>query len=99
MTAVTDAKLIIETALGHTLTGDALTRIADAYTQADPHNLSITLFADPENPTNEEKAQLYIDTLITNGKQVVGIVSDLNSDEAAAATKAANRATAEADFE
>ena len=69
MTAITDAKLIIETALGHSVTTAALMRIANAYATTDPHSLAD--FADPENPTNEEKAQLYIDTLLANGWAVV----------------------------
>ena len=96
MTAVTDAKLIIETALGHTVTNDLLLRIAAAYTQADPHSLAN--FIDPENPTNEEMAQVYINTLVRNGKDVVGQVSDINADETASTQKDTDRATAESDW-
>ena len=101
MTAVTDAKLIIETAFGRTMTAAALTRVADAYAAADPHSLvvnGVVVPVDPENLTNEEKAEIYIGTLVANGKAVVGHVSDENSDDVAQATKDANKATAVADM-
>ncbi len=101
MTAITDAKLIIETALGHTVSAALLIRIADAYAEADPHSLvrnGDVVVVDPENLTNEEKAQIYIGTLVANGRAVVGNVSDINSDDDAEAARVANRTTAEADW-
>lgn len=72
MSAVTDAKLIIETLIGRTLTAQQLTNIADKVVAADPAGLTRSgggpraeasgYFADPDNPTNEEKAQLFLDT-------------------------------------
>jgi hypothetical protein len=70
MTAVTDATLIIETVIGRPLTGPQLSSIADKVVALDPFGYLTggpggepsTYFADPENPTNEEKAQLFLDT-------------------------------------
>ncbi len=97
MTAVSDLKLIIETAVGHNVNNALLMRIANAYAETDPHSLAN--FADPENPTNEEKAQLYIDTLKVNGKAVAGNASDRKHDNSARAQRAAARAAAEADLD
>jgi hypothetical protein len=115
MSNVTDAKLVIETILGRTMTDEALIRVADAYWEADPHSSIWTqefdqagdplpvpqgkiLPADPDNPTNDEKAKLFLLTLKKNGQAVVGSVSDRASDDSAAAAKAAARAAAEADM-
>lgn len=69
MAAVADATLIIETLLGRTLTAEQLGRIGDAYVLADPYNLGS--YADPQNPTNEEKAQLFLDTTLRHGQETV----------------------------
>lgn len=74
MTAVTDATTVIEKLIGRTPTGAELTRVADAFVAADPHSLAA--FAIPGNPTNEEKAQLFLDTFLTWGRQVVRSVAE-----------------------
>ena len=101
MTAVTDAKLVIETLLGRTMTGAALTRVADAYMLADPHSLvktGVVVLADPDNPTNEEKAELFLKTLKISGQQVVKYVAAKGADDSAQAAKEAAQAAAEADL-
>jgi len=69
MTAITDATLVIETLIGHSMSGAALTRIANRFVTVDPHSLAD--FAIPGSPTNEEKAKLVLDTFKTWGVQVV----------------------------
>lgn len=101
MTNITDAKLVIETLIGHTMTNEALTRIADAYLEADPHSLiknGSVVLADPDNPTADEKAQLFLATLKKGGQVVVGNVSDAASDDSAEAAKEAARLAAIADM-
>ena len=102
MSNTTDAKLVIETLLGRTMTNEALTRVADAYLLADPHSLvkdGTVVLADPNNPTADEKAQLFLLTLKRSGQSVVGNVSDNVSDDSAAAAKEAARLAAIADME
>jgi len=69
MTAVTDAKLVLETVAGKSLTAEQLQTIANRVRLADPARLTefnpdggYLWAADPENPTNEEIAQLFLDT-------------------------------------
>ena len=54
--------------------------------------------ADPDNPTNEEKAQLFLQTLKKNGQAIVRSVAGDSSDDSAAAAKEAAQAAAEADL-
>ena len=101
MTAVTDFKLVVETILGHTVTNVGLIRIGNAYAIADPHSLvhnGDIVYADPENPTNEEKAQLFLMTLKKSGQEVVKHVAAKAADDAAAAAKAAAEAAAADDM-
>ena len=74
MTAVTDAGTVLDILVGRTTTGAEQTRVADAFVTADPHSLAA--FAIPDSPTNEEKAQLFLDTLLTWGRQVVRGVAE-----------------------
>jgi len=102
MSNITDAKLVIETIIGHSMTNEALIRIADAYWSADPHSLirnGVVIPADTENPTNDEKAELFMKTLKKSGQAVVGHVSDKTVDESAVAAKEAARLVAIADME
>lgn len=76
MTAVADATTVIETLLGRTLTGPQLQNIGSRMVQADPFGLTRGVrnqpsgyFADPDNPTNEEKAQLILDSLLLTLKR------------------------------
>ena len=101
MSNVTDAKQVIEIILGKTMTAAALTRVADAYWTADPHSLvnnGVVVPADPDNPTNDEKAQLFLQTLKKNGQAVVRNVAGAGADDSAAAAKEAAQAAAEADL-
>jgi len=74
MTAITDATTVIQTLSGRAVANAQLVRIADAFVSADPHSLAA--FADPASPTNEEKAQLVMDTFSTWGRQVVRSVAE-----------------------
>lgn len=80
MTAVADATTVIETLLGRTLTGPQLQNIGSRMVRADPFSLATRrpgpnggtdpgYFADPDNPTNEEKAQLILDSLLLTLKR------------------------------
>ena len=78
MTAIADATTVIETLIGRTLTAQQLSNIGNRFRQADPYSLAApddngvsAYFADPENPTNEEMAQLLLDTFKTYAKDVV----------------------------
>ena len=97
MTAVTDATTVIETLLGRTLTAEQLIRIGDAFAVVDIYGLAT--FADPENPTNEEKAQLFLDTNLKWGQQVVEQANRIIETDAVQSTIDTNVATAVADFE
>jgi len=102
MTAITNARSIIEVLVGHNITNDALIRIADAYVIEDPYNFvgnGDIVFIDPENPTSEEKARLFLMTLKKSGQIIVQRVAGKKSDESSAITKAAAVAAAIADFE
>ena len=101
MSNITDAKLVIETVLGHSMTNDALIRVADAYWAADPHSLihnGVVVPADLDNPTNEEKSELFLKTLKKSGQEVVKHVAAKAADDAAAAAKAAAEAAAADDM-
>ena len=74
MTAITDAATVFDTLVGRTTTSAERGRVANAFVSADPHSLAA--FADPQNPTNEEKAQLFLDTFLTWGRQVVRSVAE-----------------------
>ena len=84
------------------MTGAAATRVADAYWSADPHSLirnGVVVPVDPLNPTDEEKAGLFLQTLKKNGQAIVGHVSANDSDASAQAAKEAAQAAAIADLE
>ena len=74
MTAITDAIIVHDTLIGRSTTAAERTRVADAFVSADPHSLAS--FAIPGSPTNEEKAQLFLDTFLTWGRQVVRTVAE-----------------------
>ena len=74
MTAITDATTVIDVLIGRSSSAAQRTRIANAFVSTDPHSLAA--FADPPNPTNEEKAQLFLDTFLTWGRQVVRSVAE-----------------------
>ncbi len=69
MTAITEATTVIETLIGRTLTGAELSRIGDAFFSEDAFfivtNSGIT------NPSNEEKAQLFLDTILDYCRRTV----------------------------
>jgi hypothetical protein len=69
MTAVTDATLVIETLIGRTLTAQQLQNVGIRYKYSDPYGLGV--FVDPENPTNEELAQLFLDTTLRHAKHLL----------------------------
>ena len=73
MAAITDATLIIETLIGRTLTAQQLINIGQRYKYADPFNLNDDegRYVDRDNPTNEELAQLFLDTTLAHAKAVV----------------------------
>jgi hypothetical protein len=73
MTAIADATLIIETLIGRTLTTQQLINIGQRYKYADPCKLNDDegRYVDRNNPTNEELAQLFLDTTLMHAKVVV----------------------------
>ena len=79
MTAVTDAGTVLDVLVGRTTTAAERGRVADAFVAADPHSLAA--FAIPGNPTTEEKAQLFLDTFLTWGRQVVRTVAEGSEQE------------------
>jgi hypothetical protein len=72
MTAITDAKTVIETVIGRVLIGQQLRNIGNRYKDADPYSLIDSgTFADPDNPTDEELAEFFMACIWSNWKQVV----------------------------
>jgi hypothetical protein len=64
MTAVADVKTILEALTGHTMLGPALSNIGLNFAITDPYVMRLSSpFVDPENPTNEEAAQLLKDSV------------------------------------
>ncbi len=101
MTAVTDMKQAIELIVGHTITAATLTRIGAAGYRQDPHSVVATglvAVVDPGNPTNEERAEVMRANIKIHWQGILGQDSDINSDDAAEATKTANRIAAVADM-
>jgi len=99
MTATADFKLMCETAKGSTMTAAALTRVGTGLAYVDPLTQMKDIAADPENPTNEEMAELGKSWFIEQLKIYIGYASDLNTDSANQATKDSNKAGAIADLE
>lgn len=97
MTAVADAKSLIELLIGRASTVDEQNRISDAFVNSDPYMLGN--FADPENPTNEEKAQLFMDTILRFGKEIVKNEAEASAHAEAQATIVAAGSSAIADWE
>lgn len=75
MTALTDAKSILETLIGRTLTADQLNRIGNAFVEQDPYDIGGWDDGGdppiPRQPTNEEVAQHLLDTLKQYGRSIV----------------------------
>ena len=99
MAAIDDAKTVIETLTGRVHTAQELQNIADAFISAKRYGIRIPAvggsepnFADPDNPTNEEKAQLFLNAMKWFGQQVV----QLNAEKITRAANDANVATAKA---
>ena len=85
MTAIADATAVANLLIGRTLTGPELNRIGDAYFAADPHSLirrGVVVIADPENPTNEEKAQLFLDSMLHNARAILRHTAEQSETEA-----------------
>ena len=78
MTAIADAKTMIETGIGRVATTDELQRVAAAVLSAKERGIRIPSISsvaftpvDPENPTNEEIAQLFIDVTLFFWKRLL----------------------------
>ena len=69
-TYVQRALSIIEAAVGTVPPGDQLQRIADAYLNYAP-DIAAEVIADPENPTNEEKAEVFVLAMRRWGQSVL----------------------------
>lgn len=108
MTAVADATTVIETLIGRTLTAQQLQNIGNRMVLADPYGLARPgrgpnaqdpgYFADPENPTAEEKAQLILDSLNITLKQWNRRAAQEEARLAAVAGELAAGDTADADL-
>ena len=104
MTAIADAKTVVETLIGRTATTEELQRIAAAFVDARTYGVRIptvqpdTVFVDSENPTNEEKAQLFLDAMKWFARQVVANAAEKTTRAQNDANVAAAKATAEADL-
>jgi hypothetical protein len=106
MTAVADATTVIETLLGRTLTAQQLQSIGNRMVQADPYGIARRsprgddpgYFADYDNPTNEEKAQLILDSLLLTLEQWNRKAAVEESRVAAVADQNAAGDTADADL-
>ena len=97
MTAITDAKAVVELLLGKTTTAEQNQRIANGFVARDPYSLWNP--ADPQNPTGEEKAQLFLDTMLAFGKQTIRNGAEFTAAETAKADIAAAGDTAVTDLE
>lgn len=99
MTAIADATTIFETIIGRTLSGPQLQRLGTAFFTQDPYQKGV--YVDPENPTNEEKAQLVIDSMYTFTRRLVreeaGRTKRMELEVTIDAAIAAAEAAAEAD--
>jgi wyosine [tRNA(Phe)-imidazoG37] synthetase (radical SAM superfamily) len=96
MTAVADAKTVIETLIGRTLSNDQLQRIGQRYKRLDDGGVEIEIpsglgvYADPNNPTNEELAQTFLDFTLALSKEAVRSVAKIEEKEAINAENAAD---------
>lgn len=68
MSNVTRVKTIIEAAVDHTVNNAVLLRIGDAFVDA---RQDLLVAVDPDNPTNEEKAGVFLSALKEWGKNTV----------------------------
>ena len=75
MTAITDATTVIETVIGRNLVGQQLRRVGNRFKNADPYSLTTNgdfVWADPDNPTDEELADFFMQTIWAGWKLMVG---------------------------
>jgi len=98
MTAVADFKLMCETAKGSSMTAAALTRVGNALAFVDPRTQLEIIAVDPENPTNEEMAELGKLWFKEQLLEYIGYFSETTTDSDNQATKDSNKATALADL-
>jgi len=106
MTAVTDAATVLDTLVGRVTSTDERLRVAAAFVSAKENGTRIASlqpttadFVDPENPTNEEKAQLFLDCMKWFGQEVVSKNAGRTTREGNDAAVAAAEAAARADME
>lgn len=79
MTAVADVTASLEALLGRVLSAQQLQTLANAIMDRDPANLlprpnapgPHPFFADPQNPTNEEKAELVKQTILSSLRRTI----------------------------
>lgn len=79
------------------MTAQQLQNIGARVRQADPYGIGV--YVDPENPTNEEMAQLILDTMSTYMKDVVRKIAEAEQRETNAGSVTAAGDTAVADLE
>lgn len=74
MTAITDATNMIEAMIGRTVTGQELANIGASFVLNDPYHLGGWLDEQdppqPREPTNEEVAQHFLNTMLRFGQTV-----------------------------
>jgi hypothetical protein len=102
MTAITDATTVIETVIGRTLTGVQLRNVGQRFKDADPYSLianGIFVFVDPENPTDEELAQFFMDCIWQGWKNMVAQSQRSTSTESKQSEIESEVAAAVADIE
>ncbi len=94
MTRLADAGIVMNILAERPITGASRGNVANSFVATDPHSLLAGIAVDPANPTNEEKAKLFLDSLFTWAKEVHHTASrqaQLNTD-APAADSAGNNA-------
>jgi len=98
MTDLTDAGTIIDIVARRATTATNRNNVGTSFVAMDPHSLLPGIAVDPANPTNQEKATLFINSLFEWVKQVhhdANKQAQLEADAAAADTAADDAVTAD----
>ena len=98
MTRLADAAIVMDILAERTLTAPNQGNVANSFVTADPHSLLAGIAVDPDNPTNEEKGKLFLDSIYAWAKEVhrsVNVQAQLDTDAAAAAAAGDNAVAAD----
>ena len=105
MTAIADVKTMIEAGIGRTATQAQLQKVAAGLLDAHENGIRIASIssvpfspADPDNITNEEKAQLFKDATVWFWKQLLSNAAEKVTRQSNDAAVEAARAAAEGDL-